>query len=173
MGVAKTSPELLGAACDGRGVGKSCYYETIMDQGNNSEQNKQKIVIVEDNEHLAEIYKVRLELAGYECTVAYDGEAALEIIERHRPNLVLLDLMVPKLAGDQILERMRSSEWGKDIRVFIISNLNEVDAPSGLRKYNIEGYAVKASLFDSAIEELVDKVMASKNSAKQEELNQS
>src|ERR1039457_1447784 len=93
----------------------------------------QKIVIVEDKAPLADIYKTRLELLGYSCFVAYDGIAALELIQKELPNLVLLDLMVPKIAGDQILEIMRKSEWGKNIKVLIISNLDEADAPSGLR----------------------------------------
>lgn len=129
----------------------------------NDQPQKQKIVIVEDNVNLAEIYKTRLELIGYECFIAYDGQAALDTIEKERPDLVLLDLMVPKIAGDQILKTMRENEWGHNIRVFIISNLNEVDAPSGLRQYNIEGYAVKATLFDSAIDDLVDKILKPKS----------
>jgi len=130
-----------------------------MEQENNA---KQKIVIVEDNVSLSEIYKVRLELIGYNCFAAYDGEAALGIIEREKPDLVLLDLMVPKIAGDQILAKMRAEEWGKNVRVYVISNLNEVDAPKGLRQYNIEGYAVKANLTDDAIDELVDKILKPK-----------
>ena len=122
----------------------------------------QKIVIVEDNESLAEIYKTRLELIGYECYVALNGEIALETIERIRPDLVLLDLMLPKIAGDEVLIRMRGSDWGKNIRVYIISNLNEHDAPAGLRKYGIEGYTVKANLTDDDIDKLVDNILKPK-----------
>ncbi len=119
----------------------------------------QKVVIVEDNVSLADIYKIRLELLGYTCFAAYDGVEALAIIERELPNLVLLDLMVPKIAGDQILETMRKSEWGKDIKVLIISNLNEADAPAGLREQGIEGYAVKANLSNDQIDQLVDNIL--------------
>ncbi len=119
----------------------------------------QKIVIVEDNTSLAEIYRTRLELLGYKCFVAYDGKFALELIEKELPNLVLLDLMVPKIAGDQILETIRGSVWGKDIPVFIISNLNEVDAPAGLRDLGIEGYAVKANLSNDQLDQLVDNIL--------------
>lgn len=120
---------------------------------------KQKIVIVEDNQGLAEIYKTRLEILGYQCFAAFDGEEALSVIELQKPDLVLLDLMVPKIAGDEVLKRMRASDWGKDTRVYIISNLNEDDAPEGLRNYNIEGYAVKANLRDDDIDKLVDKIL--------------
>lgn len=119
----------------------------------------QKVVIVEDNVALAEIYKTRLELLGYTCFAAYDGVAALELIQKELPNLVLLDLMVPKIAGDQILETMRKSDWGRNIKVLIISNLNEADAPAGLRDMGIEGYAVKANLSDDQLDQLVDSVL--------------
>lgn len=119
----------------------------------------QKIVIVDDNASLVDIYKTRLELLGYRCYPAYDGVEALTVIEKERPSLVLLDLMVPKIAGDQILARMRASDWGKNIKVIIISNLNEVDAPQGLRQQGIEEYAVKANLVNDAIDKLVDKVL--------------
>jgi DNA-binding response OmpR family regulator len=123
----------------------------------------QEIVIVEDNSSLADIYKTRLELLGYTCFVAYDGKAALDTIYKERPNLVLLDLMVPKIAGDQILEIMRKYDWGKKIRVLIISNLNEADAPAGLRAQGIEGYAVKANLTNDMLDRLVDNILKPAN----------
>jgi DNA-binding response OmpR family regulator len=121
--------------------------------------NFQKIVIVEDNAALADVYKTRLELLGYTCFSVYDGLTALEIIEKEKPDLVLLDLMVPKIAGDQILERMRGTTWGKNIPVYIISNLNEADAPAGLRNLGIEGYAVKANLSNDQLDKLVDSIL--------------
>jgi DNA-binding response OmpR family regulator len=119
----------------------------------------QKIVIVEDNVALADIYKIRLEALGYTCFVAYDGRAALNIIEKELPNLVLLDLMVPEIAGDMILKTMRNSDWGKHIPVLIVSNLNEADAPAGLRDLGIEGYAVKANLSNDQLDQLVDNIL--------------
>lgn len=118
-----------------------------------------KIVIVEDDTALADIYKTRLELLGYICFVARDGIEAIEVIEKERPSLVLLDLMLPKLAGNQVLQLMRATEWGKNIKVFVISNLNEADAPPGLRENGIEGYAVKANLSNDQIDQLVGKIL--------------
>jgi DNA-binding response OmpR family regulator len=121
-----------------------------------------KLVIVEDNVSLAEIYKTRLELAGYSCLVAYDGVVAMSLIERELPDLVLLDLMVPKMAGDQILKNLRTSNWGKNIKVLIISNLNEADAPAGLRDLGIEGYVVKANISNNQLEQLVSGIVRPK-----------
>ncbi len=122
-------------------------------------QNPLKVVIVEDNTSLADIYKTRLEILGYQCFVAFDGEQALFTIQKELPNLVLLDLMVPKIAGDQILAKMRASDWGKNIKVLIISNLNEADAPAGLRAQGIEGYAVKANLSNDQLDDLVNRIL--------------
>ena len=119
----------------------------------------QKIVIVEDKASLSEIYKTRLELLGYSCFIAADGKTALELIEKELPNLVLLDLMVPVIAGDEILKLMRASGWGKNIPVLVLSALNETDAPEGLRDLGIEGYAVKANLTDDQLDILVDNIL--------------
>jgi DNA-binding response OmpR family regulator len=118
-----------------------------------------KIVIVEDDESLADIYKTRLEILGYICFVASDGIQAVVLIEKERPSLVLLDIMLPKIAGDQVLRIMRASEWGKNIKVFVISNLNEADAPADLRENTIEGYAVKANLSNDQIDQLVGNII--------------
>ncbi len=126
-----------------------------MEQPNESK----KIVIVEDNVDLAEIYKTKLGLSGYNCLVAHDGIAALYLIQKEMPELVLLDLMVPAIAGDQILLRMRSSDWGKNIPVIIISNLNEEDAPSGLRNLGISGYIVKANLSLDQFDKLIQSML--------------
>ncbi|HSX32606.1 MAG TPA: response regulator [Candidatus Saccharimonadales bacterium] len=120
---------------------------------------QKKIVIVEDSPSLSDIYKTRLEILGYQCFVAADGIAALYFIQKEMPHLVLLDLMVPDIAGDQILVRMRNSTWGKDIPVLIISNLNESDAPAGLRELGIVDYIVKANLADDQIDQAVTKIL--------------
>ncbi len=124
------------------------------------DSKSKKIVIVEDNVELADIYKTRMELLGYECVLAYDGIAAMYIIQKELPDLVLLDLMVPAIAGDEVLKRMRASDWGKDIPVYIISNLNEEDAPKGIRELGIEGYAVKANLKDDELDKIVGEILS-------------
>jgi DNA-binding response OmpR family regulator len=131
------------------------YIVNIMEQT----EAAKKILIVEDNTSLADIYKTRLVLLGYNCFIAYDGLSALSIIKKEQPDLVLLDLMLPKVAGDQVLELMRGSDWGKHIPVFIISNLNEADAPAGLRNFGISGYAVKANLSDDDIDDIVNSIL--------------
>ncbi len=120
---------------------------------------QQKIVIVEDDQSLAEIYKTRLELLGYTCYIAYNGIIGLYFIQKEHPDLVLLDIMVPDISGDEILQKMRASKWGKEIPVYVISNLNEADAPPGLRDLGIAGYSVKANLSNDQIDQIVNNIL--------------
>lgn len=123
------------------------------------QQSSKKIVIVEDNAGLADIYKTRLELLGYTCFIGYNGITALYFIQKVIPDLVLLDLMIPDISGEQVLKTMRSSSWGKNIKVLVISNLSEADAPAGLRDLRIEDYAVKANLQNDQIDTLVNNIL--------------
>ncbi len=118
-----------------------------------------RIVIVEDDKALSEIYKTRLEAIGYKCFVSGDGLEALSIIEKVRPQLVLLDIMIPSLGGDKVLQVMRSADWGKNIKVLVISNLNEAAAPPGIRALGIEDYLVKANLSNDQIDKIVDNIL--------------
>lgn len=119
----------------------------------------QKIVIVEDNASLAEIYKTRLELLGYTCFIGYNGITGLYFIQKELPDLVLLDLMIPDIDGGQVLETIRKSDWGRNIKVLVVSNLNESEAPANLRQLGIEGYAVKANMTDDSIDQLVNNIL--------------
>jgi two-component system, OmpR family, phosphate regulon response regulator PhoB len=119
----------------------------------------QKIVIVEDDASLAEIYKTRLELLGYTCFIGYNGITGLYFIQKEMPDLVLLDLMIPDISGGEVLEKMRSSSWGKSIKVVVISNLNEIEAPPNLRELGVEEYIVKANMVNDDIDNIVNKVL--------------
>ncbi len=123
------------------------------------EAEPKTIILVEDDPKLAEIYKTRLEALGYRCFVAYNGIIALYFIQKDKPDLVLLDLMIPDLSGAEVLATMRRSSWGKDIPVYVISNLSEEQAPAGLRDLGIVGYSVKANLAYGDVDSIANKIL--------------
>lgn len=125
----------------------------------NPQDDSKKIIIVEDNQSLAEIYKTRLELLGYTCFVAYNGITGLYFIQKEVPDLVLLDLMIPDISGGQVLATMRASDWGKSIPVYVISNLNETEAPKDLRDLGISGYSVKAMMTEDTVDKIVNSIL--------------
>jgi DNA-binding response OmpR family regulator len=124
-------------------------------------QQPKKIILVEDDPALAEIYKTRLESQGYRCFVAYNGIIALYFIQKERPDLVLLDLRIPDICGGDVLRPRRRTSWGKDILVYVISNLSEAQAPPGLRDLGISGYSVKANLPYGEVDEIANRILGS------------
>lgn len=122
---------------------------------------------------LAEIYKTRLELLGYTCFAAYNGITGLYFIQKEVPDLVLLDLMIPDISGGQVLATIRSSDWGKNIPVYVISNLNEAEAPADLRKLGISGYSVKANMTDDTIDQIVNNILMPDGQSSQAAVDQS
>lgn len=127
-----------------------------------SGSSSKKIVIIEDNTSLAEIYKTRLEGIGYTCFIGYNGITGLYFTQKEIPDLVLLDLMIPDIAGVEALAIMRRSSWGKNIKVLVISNLNEADAPLGLRGMGIEDYIVKANMQNDQLDTIVNNILEPK-----------
>lgn len=120
---------------------------------------QQKILVIEDNESLAEIYKTRLELLNYLVFIAHNGIEGLYFAQNELPDLILLDLMIPDIDGGKVLEIVRKSDWGTNIPVYVISNLNESDAPENLRQLGISGYSVKAMMTDDTVDQIVNGIL--------------
>lgn len=115
----------------------------------------QKIVLVEDDEILSKVLSTELSDAGFEVSQAFDGEAGLELVRSKQPDLVLLDLILPKKHGFAVLEELKKSPETKAIPVIILTLLGEdEDIKKGLR-LGANDYLVKSS---HAIGEIVDKI---------------
>jgi DNA-binding response OmpR family regulator len=103
-----------------------------------------RIAIIEDNLALAMLYEIHLKTIGV-VKVAHDGQAGLALLEAFRPDLVVLDLRLPVMSGDEMLTRLRETEWGANMRVIILTNISKDEAPAHLRLLNVDRYIVKAN----------------------------
>jgi DNA-binding response OmpR family regulator len=110
-----------------------------------------KIAIIEDDVTINQMYRMKFEADGFDVQVADNGKTGLELVERFQPDLILLDLQMPEMTGDEALARMRTTEWGKDIPVIILTNLGAEESPKSLKELNILGYIVKADLTPSQV----------------------
>ena len=119
-----------------------------------------KVCIIEDDEAIATMYQFKLERSGYEVRVAYDGREGLKLIKDFAPEIVLLDLLMPVMNGDDMLERLRATAWGGDIRVIILTNISKAEAPQKLRFLNVDRYVVKAHYTPAQVVNIVDEVLA-------------
>ena len=89
---------------------------------------KKKVMIVDDEESLVELVKVLLEKEGFEVITAYSGKECLEKLKKVRPDLILLDLMMPEMSGREVLEKIRENPETKDLKVafLTVAHLSEI-----------------------------------------------
>lgn len=118
-----------------------------------------KIAIVEDDAAIAQMYRMKFESEGYDVGVAENGVIGLELIKEYNPDIILLDLMMPEMNGDEMLTKMRSEDWGKDTPVLILTNLGKEEAPIELKKLNVHSYIVKAEMTPKQVAEKVKEVL--------------
>jgi two-component system, OmpR family, response regulator AdeR len=121
--------------------------------------NRVKIVLVEDDLNLQNMYKLKLELEGYEVAVAANGLEGLKVTETIMPDLILLDLRMPVMSGDEMLAKLREQEWGSDIRVIVLTNISKNEAPQSLRFLSVDRYIVKAHSTPAQVVETIEEVL--------------
>lgn len=118
-----------------------------------------KAVVVEDDHDLQYIYRLKLEREGFTVGAAPNGIEGLKVIEQHKPDIVLIDLMMPVMGGDEMLGIMRSQPWGSHPRVIILTNISRDEAPGALRFLHVDRYIVKAHHTPAQVMEIVAEVL--------------
>lgn len=114
-----------------------------------------KILIVEDEEVLLDVLKNKLEKEGYDVIAAVNGEEGLKMIDEERPDMVLLDIVMPKIDGFEVLEKLKNKGRLPALPVIIISNSGQPVEVDRAIEYGVRDYLVKAE-FDP--QEVVDKI---------------
>lgn len=118
---------------------------------------KKKIALIEDDANIREMYKMKLEMDGYNVICADDGKKALEVIKKENPSLVLLDILLPEKDGFDVLGEIKNSQDDniKSIPVIILSNLSNNEDILEAKKLGAIDYLVKAKVTPN---EVADKV---------------
>jgi CheY-like chemotaxis protein len=88
-------------------------------------RDRVRVLFVEDDQSVAQMYKLKLELDGYDVEVAADGETALEVARRSPPDIIFLDIRLPRLDGFGVLEALRKDQRTRRVPVVILSNYSE------------------------------------------------
>jgi two-component system, OmpR family, response regulator AdeR len=119
-----------------------------------------KALVVEDDTDLQFLYKLKLDREGFLVQVANNGVEGLEAIRVWRPDIVLLDLMMPVMSGSEMLAHLRSERWGSDVRVIVLTNISKDEAPPALRFLHVDRYVVKAHHTPAQVVQMVREVLA-------------
>ncbi len=119
-----------------------------------------KIAIIEDDVAISQMYRIKFEAEGFIVETADNGLTGLELIENIRPDIVLLDLMMPQMNGDVMLTELRKKDWGKNLKVIILTNMGEQEAPEIIKTLSVSAFIVKADMTPRQVAELVKKQLS-------------
>lgn len=116
---------------------------------------KKRILLVEDDTALAAVYKSRLELEGFEVREVNNGEEALSAAIDFKPNLILLDAMMPKISGFDVLDILRNTPETTNIRVIMLTALSQPKDKERAEALGVDDYLVKSQV---VIGDVVERV---------------
>ena len=121
-------------------------------------ENKIKILLVEDDRFISEIYYRKLTENGFDVKLAQDGIEAISFFKDFRPDLVLLDVMLPKKSGWEVLRDIKDIK-DSEAKVIMLTNLGEKEKIKQAQEMGADDYLVKASLTPSELVEIIkDKI---------------
>ncbi len=121
------------------------------------------IAIIEDDQLIAQMYRMKLESEGYNVNVAVNGMTGIEMVENTKPDLILLDLTLPDIEGDVVLDGIRHIDTALATPVVILTNLDDADAPRQLAKWDIDDYIVKANSTPRQVVSRVAEILKRRN----------
>lgn len=119
-----------------------------------------KIAIIEDDQAISQMYRFKFEADGFAVQTAENGKLGLELLESMKPDIVLLDLMMPEMTGDQLLEKLRKTTWGKDMKVIILTNMGEQEIPASVKSLGVSAVILKADMTPRQVADLVRKQLS-------------
>lgn len=116
---------------------------------------KKKILLVEDDVALSGVYKSRLEMEGFEARAVNNGELALSAATEFKPDLILLDAMMPKISGFDVLDILRNTPETANIRIIMLTALSQPKDKERAESLGVDDYLVKSQV---VIGDVVDRV---------------
>ncbi|MCK5510121.1 response regulator [Candidatus Parcubacteria bacterium] len=121
----------------------------------NKKNKKIKILLAEDDKFISKAYQDGLGRAGFEVIAAYDGNEALNKIKSKKPNIILLDLIMPEKNGFEVLEEIKTDNDLKNIPIIILSNLGQASDIQKGRDLGANDYLIKSNF---SIKEVIEKM---------------
>ena len=116
---------------------------------------KYKILLVEDDQELASAYQTRLEAEGFDVFWTSNGEEALAKTAEHEPDLILLDIMMPRLSGYDVLDILRNTDGVKHIKIIVLSALSQKKDVEKAMSLGANGYCVKSQ---TTVEDVIAEI---------------
>ena len=133
----------------------------MTDQAINQTPKKPLILLIEDDSLLIKMYKAKFIAEGFEVIIASEGESGLKMALENPVSFIILDVMMPKLSGLDVLEKLRQNPKGKAIPVIVLSNLDQEEKSKKAVQLGAKEFLVKANFTPAQIVEKVRKYLGS------------
>jgi len=121
--------------------------------------SKKKILIVEDDNFVAEVYSTKLLEMGHSVRIAQNGKEGLEMIGEEKPDLILLDIIMPVMGGIEMLEELRKRDEMKKIPVILLTNVGEKESIQKVRSLGVQDYLIKSHFTPAEVIEKIEAVL--------------
>ncbi|MFH1582640.1 MAG: response regulator [bacterium] len=119
----------------------------------------EKILLVEDDSFLIDIYGTKLKESGFELEVVSDGSEVLSKTKEIKPDIVILDVVLPQMDGWEVLKALRAEESLKDLKIIILSNLGQKEEVEKGMALGATSYLIKAHYTPSEVVEEIKKIL--------------
>lgn len=123
---------------------------------------KSKIAIIEDDIAIVQMYRSKFERSGYSVETAGDGLTGLQLITSFKPDIILLDLMMPNMGGLDMLAALRRQPGGRESKVIVLTNMGDTETATKVYKMAADDYIVKAEMTPKEVEAHVHKLLEAK-----------
>ena len=120
---------------------------------------KKKILIVDDDKFLLDIYSLKFKSGGFEVDTAFGGEEAIKKIKESKPDILLLDIVMPGMDGIEALQKIKSEKIDGGMNIIILSNQSQQSDIDKATELGVEGYIIKASSTPSEVLEKVKNII--------------
>lgn len=114
-----------------------------------------KILLIDDDEFLLDIYQHKLTKEGFEVSIAKDAEEGFEIMKKTKPDLIILDLIMPGMSGFDVLEQLKSTSGLSKIPVIVLTNLGQEEDKKRCLELGVKEYFVKT---ETSLEQIIKKI---------------
>lgn len=109
---------------------------------------------------ISEIYQKKFSEKGYEVLTAFSGDQVLEIVKKHKVDIVLLDLLIPKMDGFVVIEKLRNGNYDQNIKIIVSSNLSQKDDREKVMALGANGFIIKSQYTPSEMIEEIKRLIS-------------
>ncbi|KKQ94325.1 MAG: Two-component response regulator [candidate division CPR2 bacterium GW2011_GWC2_39_10] len=123
---------------------------------------KPYILIIEDDPYILKMYELKLGMEGYEVKTAINGKIGVDKVSERKPDLILLDILMPEMDGFEVLEHLKGDPDTKNLPVLVLSNLGQEDHINKAMSFGVQGFIVKSQYTPSQVVDAIKGVIKKK-----------